>query len=160
VDKTIANKKMLELIRSKQYDRFIFNNNIKKLFLPKFLKVHDCIIISDEALEPNIESFKKIINKHTNKSGYEYSCNETLINFYTEEYSEVKDLVFVGLMVIEIWSVQLKAIEPENTFCFILSVDEEVESVTIFFHKYREEEGMWISDEIELFEQPTGYQLI
>lgn len=63
------------------------------------------------------------------------------------------------VMAIEIWAIRLKQMEPDSEFCFIMCSDEQ--HVEIRFHKLREDEIGWLSDDIEGYkDEAVGYLIL
>lgn len=54
--------------------------------------------------------------------------------------------------------MELKIIDCESKFCLISSCDDD--NVTIRFHKIRNEEPLWLSDDLEQYDQPVGYIIV
>jgi len=132
---------------------------LKELFLPPFRKIKDCIIITEKSAEELEPYFAKAVKMHMNKSGYEFSNTETRINcFFDNEISMIAGTQ-IALIVIETWALKLKQMEPDTEFCFIMCSDEE--RVEIRFHKVREEEGIWVDDDIENYtDGAIGYVIV
>ena len=161
----ITNKKMKErFLQVAQYDNkdeLKMNlESLGKLFSPPFRKVKDCIIISKESadkLEPYLESVVQEV--YGDKTGYEASNTETRINcFFENEISEITG-VKIALIVLEVWAMRLKEMDPESDFCLIMCSDEE--RVEIRFHKVRSEEDGWLLDDIETYKDgAVGYVIV
>lgn len=64
----------------------------------------------------------------------------------------------IALLVIRLWSTQLKIIAPDSVFCFILSCNTE--RVEIRFHKKRSNELSWLNENIESYKEAIGYTYI
>ena len=160
------NKKMEKLlnVEGDKVDSVSFSKiNIKDLLLPNFQKKYDCITIFDERSSMLTEDeFEKLIQKkYINKTNYEASHTETYLNYFMEgESYPLKDLMDVMLIIIDVWSYQLKQMEPESRFCFAVCCDLEFESVTMRFHKVREREPLWMGEDWESYEEPSGYIII
>lgn len=64
-----------------------------------------------------------------------------------------------ALMVLEVWGLQLKRMEPGSKFCMIMSSDEE--RVEIRFHKVHKGEIMWLNEDLESYEnEAIGYVIV
>lgn len=62
-------------------------------------------------------------------------------------------------MVLEVWALQLKQIEPDSGFCLIMCSDED--HVEIRFHKIHDGEIMWLAEDLESYgDGAVGYALI
>ena len=161
----VMNKKMNErFLQLVQYDNEdelrISLESLGKLFSPPFRKVKDCIIISKKSadeLEPYLESVVQEV--YGDKTGYEASNTETRINcFFENEISEITG-VKIALIVLEVWAMRLKEMEPESNFCLIMCSDEE--RVEIRFHKARNDEQGWLDDDIEAYKDgAVGYVIV
>jgi hypothetical protein len=162
-----ANKKMKLLLESPINDtsKIIFGaEKMEKLFFPNFVSVYDCIYISDSSRQVvSEEAFNSFIReKYTDKTGFEGSINDTLVNFYLNNSEElaVEVILKVALTVLRVWAKSLKAMESKSRFCLIVSCDCENNFVVIRFHKVRDGERLWIGDNIESFNQPVGYMIV
>jgi len=123
--------------------------------------VHDCIIISNEDINLSDEEFMSVINSYTDKTGYEASCTEILINHYIDNESiETDELITITLLLIETLSEKLKLMSRNKDFCFIFSVDNDYKYVTLRFHKVRCNEPLWVSMDLEDYVQPIAYIII
>lgn len=157
-------KELMDNCKDKSNQIITFSqDSLDKLFNPPFYKLYDCIIFSNSSINyESEEEFNDIINRmYGDKTGFESSNTETLINsFIKDDELTVSDILPVALTVINNWINVLKRLEPNCKFCFILSCDCEMSYVTLRFHKVRNNEQFWISDDIENFQQPVGYVII
>ncbi len=160
------NEKMKKLVKSidnyKNTALEISIENLEKLFNPKFENFFDCITITDGDINTMSElEFNKLIKKmYTDKSGYEYACNETFINYYlSNESLKLEEILKITFIVANGWANILKNDYPDAEFCFVISCDEDSSSVTLRFHKMRANEGMVISSDLEGFNQPIAYKI-
>ena len=104
-------------------------------------------------------AFDKALEMYMDKTGYEASNTETRLNSYFEKNISVELGTKMALMVLEIWSLQLKNMEPHSKFCLILSCDEE--HVEIRFHKIHPGEKMWLDENLENYpEEAIGYAIV
>ena len=127
------------------------------------MKNYDCIIIADDNkdLLPKHEFLKNVEEMYIDKTGYEASITDTLINYYIEEEDvKLQDILPVAFTVIDVWSSQLKMIDSLSKFCFIVTCESDYNHVTIRFHKLRDNEPMWIDSNLEQYEEPVGYVII
>ena len=93
------------------------------------------------------------------KTGYEASNTETRINCYFENEISMITGTQIALMVIEVWALKLKQMEPNSKFCFIMCSGED--HVEIRFHKVRNDEIKWLADDIESYkDDAVGYVVI
>lgn len=132
---------------------------LKELFSPSFKKVKDCIIITEKETDELEVAFDNVIKMYGDKTGYEASNTETRINCYFKNEISTVTGIQIALMVIEIWWLKLKIIEPNSQFCFIMCSDEE--HVEIRFHKVRNNEMRWLAEDLESYrDEAIGYVVI
>lgn len=135
-------------------------NCLRGLFFPDLKKVYDCIIISSKNVGELEKNFKSSLEFLGGKNFYEISETEILINSYLEdsgsEYS-LYTLLHLVQMVVYIWDAQLKLLDTDTKFCYIISCDEN--RVTLRFHKVRAEEPGWLVDDLDLYDDPVGYMI-
>jgi len=154
MDKIINN---IDLQSERQLD--IKLDSLRALFSPRFIRVHDCIIISDNDIVLSDEKFDKVIHMFTDRTGYEASNTDTRINDYFENLEmPFNEAVVIAVMAINIWSNELKFIEPTAKFCFVIGCSDMY--VTIRYHKFRKNEGLWLSENLEEYENPVGYIIL
>ena len=134
-------------------------HQLKALFSPPFKRIKDCIIITDKNIDELEEAFDNVIKMYMDKTGYEASNTETRINCYFENDISMVTGTQIALMVIEIWALKLKQMEPDSKFCFTLCSDEEY--VEIRFHKVRNDERRWLAEDLEDYKDgAVGYVLV
>ena len=135
----LCNKKMeklLEKIENKKfriYDATITLKNLILLLQPKFIEVSSCILL-DNGTNPNLIK----VGKDENKSYFEFSCNEIIINDYFEDSKGTLDILWFGLKVAECWENELKKQFPNYNFILVLSFDKR--TVDIRFLRERQDE--------------------
>lgn len=160
----ITNRKMQKLLEniSTLSDKEELQLNIqqlKELLFPPFKQVKDCIIISKKPVDVLELAYDKSIELNTDKTGYEAYCSETRINTYFENNISMEAGTKIALMVLEIWALKLKELQPDSKFCLIIFSDESC--VEIRFHKIHEGESMWLDEELEHYKDgAAGYALI
>lgn len=160
----VANKKMNNLLNDlsdpSPEDMFKMElGQLKKLFFPPFKQVRDCVLISETPVERLEQSFDKAIEMYIDKTGYEASNTETRINDFFENSISRGFGIQIACMVLEAWGLQLKKMEPQSRFCFIMSCDED--HVEIRFHKIRANESMWMAGALEDYkDEAVGYVMI
>jgi len=137
---------------------------LKKMFFPGFRVAYGCVFLYDESktIHETEDEFNEFMKKrYRNKTNFEVSVNEIYINYFLkgEKYA-LRDLMEVALILIDVLGYQLKQLEPESKFCFPVSCDPEFNSVTMWFHKVREEDGMWLVENLDLYKEPIGYVII
>lgn len=136
-------------------------NQLFKLIKPTFKIIHGCLIIdNNDEVEPSKVNLERILKIHGDKTGYEASSNEMRINdFINSETNEFKNVLAIGFMILDIWSIRLKDSYPNYRFCLIISSHEEL--VTLRFHQIRDDENNWLSDDLESYEEAAiAYKII
>lgn len=160
----ITNSKMKNLLNyistySNTEELQLSIQQLKVLFSPPLKIVKDCIIITEESIDKLEKSFNNAIKMYMDKTGYEASNTETRINYYFENEISVETGTQIALMVIEIWALKLKQLEPYSQFCLIMCSDEE--HVEIRFHKVRDDENSWLSEDLEEYKDgAVGYFIV
>ena len=132
--------------------------NLEKLFNPNFKKIYDCIFFENQKINLSIDEFNKLLKIHDDKTGFEASYNEVRINDYIENEISVNESLLIVLLLIDIWGLKLKSLNPKSKFCFIVSCEPPY--TTLRFHKVRSDEILWISEDLEKFDQPIGYTIV
>lgn len=155
----ITNKRMDELLS--QVDPSagfpgVQIDQLEKLFTPQFRQVEDCIIISDRSSAELEKHFNKAIKMHTDKTGYEASNTETQIDSFFQGLMTGALGVQIAVLTISLWVPQLKCMDPNSDFCFIVSYNGG--ATTLRFHKVRTEEAGWLTDDLEDYtNEAVGY---
>lgn len=132
---------------------------LKELLFPPFKQVKDCVILSKKSTDILELAYDKSIELNTDRTGYEAGSSETRINTYFKGGISMETGTKIALLVLEIWALRLKELQPDSKFCLILFSDESC--VEIRFHKIHEGESMWLDEELENYEDgAVGYALI
>ncbi len=157
----ISMKALLERIEQFENIETLRTNisHLTQLFVPNFRKVKDCILISDKSQLLLEEHFETALTMYGDKTGYEASNTETRINCYFEDTISVETGTQIAMLIVPIWAVQLKALEPESTFCFIVCSDTD--KAELRFHKVRDGER-WLASDINSYpeNEAIGYVYI
>ncbi|MDF9825369.1 hypothetical protein M2475_001824 [Breznakia sp. PF5-3] len=159
-----SNKKfrsILANINHKVEDAYLINmkmDNLKKLFNPRFENIYGCIVFKNQNINLSIDDFNRLLKIYNDKTGFEANNNEIRVNDYIENDITVDESLEIALLLIDNWSLKLKKIDMKSEFCFIISCEPPY--TTLRFHKVREDEALWISEELEKFDQPIGYTII
>ena len=97
---------------------------------------------------------------YQDKTEYESSCSDTRIDCYFEGKVSMKARTQIALIALEIWALRLKQMDPDSKFCLIMFSDED--HVEIRFHKFREDEGMILADDLESYQDggAVGYVIV
>ena len=65
----------------------------------------------------------------------------------------------IALIAIEVWALSLKQLDPDSKFCLIMCSNED--RVEIRFHKVRDNEISWLSDNLEGYKgDAVGYVIV
>lgn len=159
-----ANSKMNYIIKntflSEESDNNISLRNLLRLLQPNIKNIYDCLIIDNEnEIEIEKIDIDKILQIYGDRTGYEASCNEIRINDYINgENIDFRKVLDLGFKTLDIWCNILKKDYPYNEFCLIISCDKE--SVTLRFHKVRHNESMWLSENLEGYEEAVAFKII
>lgn len=130
---------------------FLFNKRIIKV-CETYLLEKSGEHISTEAIEKN---FEQLLRMNTDQTGYESSVNECkLVDNFDFCLSASQQFV-LGQIVME--NLMTKKDFPIP--CVVYFTYDAGE-LTMRFHKYRENEGLWVSEDLETYEEPVGYYFI
>ena len=153
-------KKILEYISTHLTDEEVnFKiQQLNELLLPSFKKVKDCIIITKTNVNELEKALEDMIKIYGDKTGYEASNTDTRINCYLENEISMETGIRIALDIIEIWALQLKKLEGSSKFCFIICADEDF--VELRFHKVRSDEKLWLSEELDSYEEFVAYCIL
>ena len=160
----IANSEMKKLLKdvsnNPSVESLKFNfSELYDLFFPKFKKVKDCVIIAEESVDELEMFFDRAIEMSFNKTVYEAGCTETRIDCHFEGKVSMMAGTQIALIALEIWALRLKQIDPDSKFCLIMCSNED--RVEIRFHKFREDEGMLLADDLEGYQgDAVGYVIV
>lgn len=151
-----GNDKIKEIIRnSENSEEFKIDfKEIDYYFTNNIIKVKDAYIIEkfDEKtpisyIETN---FDKIISFNGDVTGYECSINE--ITIFDMNTISKEQQYLLGIKIMENYMTKINFPTPA-IFYFMY----DGESLTIKFHKYRSNEGLLVSNDLNNYEEPTGY---
>lgn len=157
-----SNERLKKIIKEAQYiDKSMISmelENSERLFNKGIVPIFDTSILIDYDEQISIESaeknFDRLIKLNGDKTGYECSNNEIrLIDYIDNSDLTVSEQWILGLTVMNNL-IQKKNFPTE--FIFYFSYDDN-NLLTIRFHKFRKEEGLWFSGDIENYEFPIGY---
>jgi len=131
---------------------------LNELLNPGFVSIQDCILISKKTSQELFKSFDTAVKLHTNRTRYEASNTDTRVNdFFDNDISEQEALA-IGLLVIDIWGLRLKEIDPISKFFLIIACSDGY--VTLRYHKVRADECNWLDEDIHSYEDAVGYIII
>ena len=160
----IANNKMKKLLKyisdHPSVENLGFNFlELYDLFFPKFKKVKDCIIIAEESVDELEMFFDKVMKTYKYKIWYEFYNTETRIDCHFEGEVSMIAGTQIALIALEIWALKLKQMEPDSKFYLILFSNED--HVEIRFHKFRENEGTFFTDDLDSYHNSAvGYVIV
>ena len=160
----IANSEMKKLLKDvsehSSVENLKFNfSELYDLFFPKFKKVKDCIIIAEESVDELEMFFDRAIEMSFNKTVYEAGSTETRIDCHFEGEISMMAGTQIALIALEIWALRLKQLDPDSKFCLIMCSNED--RVEIRFHKVRDNEISWLSDNLEGYKgDAVGYVIV
>ena len=160
----ISNNEMKKLLKevsehpSIEILKFNFSE-LHDLFFPKFKKVKDCVIIAEESVDELEMFFDRAVKACQDKTGYEAGCTETRIDCHFEGKVSMMAGTQIALIALEVWALRLKKMDPDSKFCLIMCSNED--RVEIRFHKFREDEGMLLADDLEGYQgDAVGYVIV
>ena len=129
------------------------------MFFPKFKKVKDCIIISKKSVDELEMFFDRSVKACQDKTGYEAYSSDTRIDCYFEDKVSMMAGTQIALIALEVWALRLKQMDPNSKFCLIMYSNED--RVEIRFHKVRDNEISWLSDNLEGYKgDAVGYVIV
>ena len=160
----VANREMKKLLKdisnNPSVENLKFNfSELYNLFFPKFKKVKDCVIIAEESTSELEKFFDRAMEMYKYKICYESSNTDTRIDCYFEGKVSMKARTQIALIVLEVWALRLKQMDPDSKFCLIMSSNED--RVEIKFHKIRKNEIKWLGDDINSYKGgAVGYVIV
>ena len=160
----VANREMKRLLKdisnNPSVESLKFNfSELYDLFFPKFKKVKDCIIISKKSVDELEMFFDRSVKACQDKTGYEVYSSETRIDCHFEGEVSMMAGTQIALIALEVWALRLKQMDPNSKFCLIMYSNED--RVEIRFHKVRDNEISWLSDNLEGYKgDAVGYVIV
>ncbi len=149
-----TNLKMSVLLEESHHtNELLQTSSLKRILHPIIKDVYGCSVIDNEdEIDVDRIDFDTIIERHGDRTGYEASCNDTRINDYIDDDTiEHKELISIGLEIIEMWMMQLKSLYPGKRFTFIMSSDSVY--VTLRFYQIRDNDVEYLCDNLEDYEE-------
>lgn len=160
----ITNSKMDNLInKSVEFKTSNITFSIEKLLMvlnPIIKNVDDCIII-DNYNEIDIKkiNFERLLKMYGDRSGYEASNNEIRLNdFINGNLIDFRSVLALGINILDIWEIKLKRKYPNGRFCLIITYGDN--SIILRFHQVRDDENMWLIEDLEQYNEAVGYRII
>lgn len=144
-------EKILQELQKENQLLNLSTKKISKLMHPNIKEIYECILIDikDELDEHRID-IEHVLQRYGDRTGFEASCNEFRINDFVEYESEL-EILNLALLTMDSWENELKCKFPSYKFCLILDFDDGY--ATLRFHKKRNDEKNWLTDDLE------GYKL-
>ena len=154
-----AMKKLLETKLAPEEQKIILSiGELQELLFPPFKFVGDCTILADEPLEilrRGLELYKKDGYDHT---WYEAGGTKRYINDFLSVPVRPELGVRIAFLVAQTWAMQLKVLDADGKYCFIVSCDIDDPMVILRFHKIRLNEPRFLCDDLEGYEsEAIGY---
>ena len=122
---------------------------ISKQVIKKTRLIRNCVIFDENGTlneeRMNFDRILKIVG-----AGYEVSSNE--LRFSKGEIPRNQILYFVDCL-----NLELSRKYRERKFGIIISVYDE--SIDLRFHTYREEEGLWLDNNLDKYDVPILYSV-
>ena len=160
----VANREMKRLLKdisnNPSVESLKFNfSELYDLFFPEFKKVKDCVIISKKSVDELEMFFDRSVKACQDKTGYEAYSSDTRIDCYFEDKVSMMAGTQIALIALEVWALRLKQMDPNSKFCLIMYSNED--RVEIRFHKVRDNEISWLSDNLEGYKgDAVGYVIV
>jgi hypothetical protein len=132
-------------------------NFLKKIIMiyPEFIEKEGFILLQKGIDTDDKLDVDRILSLYHDKTGFEASYNEIRVEDYFDWCIE-KPLegLAIAFKITDIWECKLKSDFPNYKFCIIIGFDGNF--TTIRFHKYREEEGNWVSlDNLDSYKEES-----
>lgn len=149
------NNKMREyILEANNFSEEDINNKVKQFsdqIFSTIKAIDETVVIIDLQNEMEQEGLNHggILELYGDYTGYEASCNDVRVNDYID-IDDVAPFPFV-LRLFESLENLLKQRYPQFQFVLIASIEEKY--ITIRFHVLREEEGGWLSEDIDGYEE-------
>ncbi|MBP2635483.1 MAG: hypothetical protein H6Q72_1390 [Firmicutes bacterium] len=117
---------------------------VQKLLSSEFIEWDGCVLLEAVNDENALDTHFKPNEYYPDRTEYEAFCNHIHISDYLPESEEcpLQSLV-LALKILEVWESKLMNSFPGLKFHLILSHDEF--GSVLRFHKFRQEEGLWIN---------------
>lgn len=156
-----AMKKLLETKLTPKEQKIILSiGALQKLFFPPFKFVGDCTILADEPLETLRRGLEQQLDIKNGRDHvwYEADGTERCINDCLSEQVRPELGVRIAFLVAQVWALQLKVLDADAKYCFIVSCDCDEPMVILRFHKIRHNEPRYLCDDLEGYKsEAIGY---
>lgn len=142
------NSRMLDLqIGQKSSKESVGTKAIVNGIMEKMKVIHNCIVYDKRGTmhEANID-LQRILLRCQDLTGYEAGCNEFRFSVEEIAFDQIPFLA-KGL------GCALRNKFPKRTFVIIISLCDGF--LTLRFHTYRANEGMWIGSNLEEYPEPV-----
>ena len=142
---------MQELLSVKDIQKADNTNiiHISKDIVGNTKQINGCVIFDREGIvkEENI-NWDLVLKVNKDLTGYEVSCNELTLSIDSIPISQI--LHFICL-----FNFELSNKFRNRNFGIIAIIDSGM--INLRFHTYRENEGLWLTDDFEKYMEPIIY---
>lgn len=143
------NEAMKKIISNPTIENCDNNTNmILEDILKKTRKIKESIIYDEEKIDESAIDFKRVFKFVDDWTGYEISCNEIRIEkvmLSTNQY-----VTFANTL-----GEMLKNKYKERDFVVYICLNDDY--IEIRFHVYRENEGLWLNGNLNMYNNPILY---
>lgn len=105
--------------------------------------INNCVIYDEDGLNDSDLNMDKILKFTKTFTAYEIGCNELVIE-------KINPMPFTKIATYLLDSLTSKFVGCE----FVVYIIAKEEMVEIRFHRYRENEGFWLSGNIDEYDEP------
>lgn len=108
-------------------------------------QMKDCIIFDDEGLNESDIHFDRVLKFVGDLTGYEVACNEFRkgkSEFWTAQFQKTASYI----------NKMLKNKFGDREFAVYICINDE--DIEIRFHTYRENEGLWLTEDFNEYNNP------
>jgi hypothetical protein len=143
-------KMVLDEKSQKQNSDFVVNDIVNNI-VKNTIKIKDCIIFDDKGKikEKDID-FEWVLDIYGDWTGFEVGCNEVFLSY---DLLGIEDII----SMLKKLKTRLLKKYKERKFCIIVSLENQ--NIILRFHTYRENEGMWITEDINSYDNPILYDV-
>lgn len=144
------NEEMKKIVSSQFIDNSaaVNQHTLINSIVGKTRAIQCCVIYDEENIEESKIDFKRIFKFVNNWTGYEISCNEIRI-----EKKDLPSNQYVAFA--NMFAESLKKNYTSNNFVVYMIVDDDY--IELRFHIYREDEGLWLNSNLNVYNCPILY---
>ena len=132
LDLVKANKKMKSFLNKAKKQTNLKIKEYSELLWPNFIEENGCVFFEREYQK----SGKIDYDRYFDKIGAEAFVNHIHLNDYIDDHLNNFEKLFIGTILLDVWSCKIKMEYPSYRFVFILSFDDDGECI-LRFHKER-----------------------